>query len=74
MQLWGVGKVVDDYKHLVQFLHFQLLGCLGDLALPLDDVPQRCLVRLVVVGPLPLGINPQGSSMYFLTGSSRRRY
>ena len=31
----------------------------GDLALPLDDVPQRCLVPLVVVGPLPLGINPQ---------------
>ena len=27
------SKVVDDYKHLVQFLHFQLLGRLRDLAL-----------------------------------------
>ena len=26
VQLRGVGEVVDDYKHLVEFLHFQLLG------------------------------------------------
>ena len=48
-----------DYQHLIQLLHLQLLGCLGDLALPLDDVPQRRLVPLVVVGPLPFGIHPQ---------------
>ena len=42
-----------------QLLHLQLLGCLGDLALPLDDVLQRYLVPLVVVGPLPFGIHPQ---------------
>ena len=37
VQLRRVSKVVDDYKHLVQFLHFQLLGRLRDLALLLDD-------------------------------------
>ena len=25
----------------------------------MDDAPQRCLVPLVVVGPLPFGIHPQ---------------
>ena len=50
VQLRGVGEVVDDYKHLVEFLPFQLLGRLGDLTLPLDDAPQRCLVPLVPVG------------------------
>ena len=69
VQLRRVSKVVDDYKHLVQFLHFQLLGRLRDLALLLDDAPQRRLVLLVPVGLLPLRVHPQrSSSMYFLTG------
>ena len=42
-----------------QRLHLQLLGCLGDLALPLDDAPQRRLVPLVPVGLLLFGINTQ---------------
>ena len=58
-QLRRVSKVVDDYKHLVQFLHFQLLGRLGDLTLPLDDAPQRRLVPLVVVGLLALRVHCQ---------------
>ena len=68
VQLRRVSKVVDDYKHLVQFLHFQLLGRLRDLALLLDDAPQRRLVPLVPVGLLPLRVHPRSSSMYFLTG------
>ena len=59
VQLWAICEVVADYQHLIQLLHLQLLGCLGDLALPLDDAPQRCLVPLVVVGLFPLGINAQ---------------
>ena len=59
VKLWAICEVVADYQHLIQLLHLQLLGCLGDLALPLDDVTQRCLVPLVVVGPLPFGIHPQ---------------
>ena len=57
-------KVVADYQHLIQLLHLQLLGCLGDLALPLDDAPQRRLVPLVPVSLLLFGIHAQ----YFLTG------
>ena len=53
-----VSKVVDDYKHLVQFLHFQLLGRLRDLALLLDDAPQR-RVPLVPIRLLPLCVHPQ---------------
>ena len=56
VQLRRVSKVVDDYKHLVQFLHFQLLG---RLALLLDDAPQRRLVPLVPRGLLPLCVHPQ---------------
>ena len=41
---------------LIQLLHLQLLGCLGDLALPLDDAPQRRLVPLVPVGLLLFGM------------------
>ena len=41
VELRRVSKVVDDYKHLVQFLHFQLLGRFRDLALLLDDAPRR---------------------------------
>ena len=52
VKLRAICEVVADYKHLIQLLHLQLLGCLGDLA-------QRCLVPLVVVGPLPFGIHPQ---------------
>ena len=48
VQLRAISVVVQDNQHLVEFLHLQLLGCLGDLALPLDDPPQ-CLVLLVVV-------------------------
>ena len=59
VQLRAICVVVQDNQHLVEFLHLQLLRCLGDLALPLDDPPQRCLVPLVVVGLFPLGINPQ---------------
>ena len=59
VQLRRVSKVVDDYKHLVQFLHFQLLGRLRDLALLLDDAPQRRLVPLVPVRLLPFSIHSQ---------------
>ena len=59
VELRAICEVVADYQHLVEFLHLQLLGCLGDLALPLDDAPQRCLVPLVVVGLFLLGINTQ---------------
>ena len=52
VQLRRVSKVVDDYKHLVQFLHFQL-------ALLLDDAPQRRLVPLVPIRLLPLCVHPQ---------------
>ena len=55
VQLRSVSKVVDDYKHLVQFLHFQLLG----RALLLDDTPQRRLVPLVPIRLLPLCVHPQ---------------
>ena len=51
VQLRRVSKVVDDYKRLVQFLHFQLLGRLRDLALLLDDAPQRRLVRRSAPAP-----------------------
>ena len=57
VQLRRVSKVVDDYKHLVQFLHFQLLGRLRDLALLLDDAPQRRLVPLVPTRLLPLCVH-----------------
>ena len=59
VQLRRVSKVVDDYKHLVQFLHFQLLGRFRDLALLLDDAPQRRLVPLVPIRLLPLCVHPQ---------------
>ena len=59
VELRAICVVVQDNQHLVQFLHLQLLGCLGDLALSLDDAPQRCLVPLVVVSLLPFGIHPQ---------------
>ena len=59
VQLRRVSKVVDDYKHLVQFLHFQLLGRLRDLALRLDDAPQRRLVPLVPIRLLPLCVHFQ---------------
>ena len=59
VQLRRVSKVVDDYKHLVQFLHFQLLRRLRDLALLLADTPQRRLVLLVPIGLLPLCVHPQ---------------
>ena len=71
VKLWAICEVVADYQHLIQLLHLQLLGCLGDLALPLDDVTQRCLVPLVVVGPSRSVFTPRSSSMYFF---SRRRY
>ena len=59
VQLRRVSKVVDDYKRLVQFLHFQLLGRLRDLALLLDDAPQRRLVQLAPIGLLPLCVRAQ---------------
>ena len=59
VELRRVSKVVDDYKHLVQFLHFQLLGRLRDLALLLDDAPQRRLVPFVPIRLLPLCVHPQ---------------
>ena len=59
VELRAICVVVQDNQHLVQFLHLQLLGRLGDLALPLDDAPQRRLVQLVVVGLLALRVHPQ---------------
>ena len=43
----------------MQFLHFQLLGRLRDLALLLDNAPQRRLVPLVPIRLLPLCVHPQ---------------
>ena len=60
VELWAICVVVQDNQHLVQFLHLQLLGRLGALALPLDDAPQRRLVPLVVVGLLALRVHPPG--------------
>ena len=45
VQLRHVRKVVQDDQRLVQFLHLQLLGRLGDLTLLLDDAAQLVLVR-----------------------------
>ena len=59
VELRRVSKVVDDYKHLVQFLHFQLLGRVRDLALLLDDAPQGGLIPLVPVSLLTLRVHPQ---------------
>ena len=59
VKLWAICVVVQDNQHLVEFLHLQLLRRLGDLALPLDDAPQRCLVPLVAVGLLPFSIHRQ---------------
>ena len=59
VELRRVSKVVDDYKHLVQFLHFQLLGRFRDLALLLDDAPQGGLIPLVPVSLLTLRVHPQ---------------
>ena len=59
VELWRVSKVVDDYKHLVQFLRFQLLGRFRDLALLLDDAPQGGLIPLVPVSLLTLRVHPQ---------------
>ena len=59
VELRRVNKVVDDYKHLVQFLHFQLLGRFRDLALLLDDAPQGGLIPLVPVSLLTLRVQPQ---------------
>ena len=50
MQLRHVRKVVQDNQHLIQFLHLQLLRRLRDLALLLDDAPQRRLVPILPVG------------------------
>ena len=59
VELRAICVVVQDNQHLIQLLHLQLLGCLGDLALPLDDAPQRCLVPLVVASLLPFGLHPR---------------
>ena len=55
MQLRHVRKIVQDDQHLVQFLHLQLLGRLRDLALLLDDAPQRRLVPIFFSRP---GLSP----------------
>ena len=68
VELRAICVVVQDNQHLVQFLHLQLLGRLGDLALPLDDAPQRCLVPLVVVGLLALRVHPQVLLYVLLNG------
>ena len=68
MQLRHVRKIVQDDQHLVQFLHLQLLGRLRDLALLLDDAPQRRLVPILPVGLVFLHVHPQVPSIYFLTG------
>ena len=54
-----VRKIVQDDQHLVQFLHLQLLGRLRDLALLLDDAPQRRLVPILPVGLVFLHVHPQ---------------
>ena len=59
VQLRHVRKVVQDDQHLVQFLHLQLLGRLGDLALLLDDAAQRRLVPVLPVRLFSFGIHPQ---------------
>ena len=57
VQLRRVSKVVDDYKHLAN--SGQLLGRLRDLALLLNNAPQRRLVPLVPIRLLPLCVHPQ---------------
>ena len=69
VELRRVSKVVDNYKHLVQFLHFHLLGRLGDLALPLDDAPQRRLVPFVPVSLLFLSVHTQVLLYVLLDGN-----
>ena len=59
MQLRHVRYIVQDDQHLIQFLHLQLLGRLRDLALLLDDAPQRRLVPVLPVGLLSFGVHPQ---------------
>ena len=59
MQLRHVRKIVQDDQRLVQFLHLQLLGRLRDLALLLDDAPQRRLVPILPVGLVFLHVHPQ---------------
>ena len=68
VELRRVSKVVDDYKHLVQFLHFQLLGRFRDLALLLDDAPQGGLIPLVPVSLLTLRVHPQALLDVLLDG------
>ena len=55
----GVSAKSSMTTSTLQFLHFQLLGHLRDLALLLDDAPQRRLVPLVPIGLLPLCVHPQ---------------
>ena len=64
-----IRKVVQDDQHLVQFLHLQLLGRLGDLALLLDDAAQRRLVQSLPVGLLSFGIHPQVLLYVLLDGN-----
>ena len=59
VELRAISVVVQDNQHLVQFLHLQLLGRFCDLALLLDDAPQRRLVPLVPVDLLALRVHPQ---------------
>ena len=59
VELRHVHKVVAEKKDVVQFLHLQLLGRLRDLALLLDDAPQRRLVPLVPARLLPFSIHSQ---------------
>ena len=69
MELRHICKVVQDDQRLVQFLHLQLLGRLGDLALLLDDAAQRRLVPVLPVGLLSFGIHPQVLLYVLLDGN-----
>ena len=47
VQVGAVGKVVYENQDLVQLLHLELLGGLGDLSLLADDLAQGCLVPIL---------------------------
>ena len=59
VELRRVCEIVYDHQNLVEPLHLQLLAGVGDLALLLDDAPQRRLVPIVPVGLFALCVHAQ---------------
>ena len=59
VHLRAVCHVVQNYQHLVQLFHPQLLGLLGDLLLLGHDLAQRALVPLVPPALLSVGVHSE---------------